>query len=172
MNGQKIIDRGEIIDQRTFDILRSPKKEWDKRGETITENVWLYSGQILFVSILIGCFMTYLALFRWDYYQKKGSLGLLFFLIIFFPVISAIMVAHAFHECIYSAILHASHDHTDLPLIRTALQYILSILLCSICLVNPTWVYLIADNNRYVPASQPSRTVSTLTIVTVVPWLS
>ena len=37
MNGQKIIDRGEIIDQRTFDILRSFQKEWDKRGETITE---------------------------------------------------------------------------------------------------------------------------------------
>ena len=96
MNGQKIIDRGEIIDQRTFDILRSLQKEWDKRGETITEKRLTLFGQILFVSILIGCFMTYLALFRRDYYQKKGSLGLLFFLIIFFPVISAIMVAHAF----------------------------------------------------------------------------
>lgn len=74
----KIIDRGEIIDQRTFDILKSLQKEWDKRGETITEKRLTLVGQILFVSILIGCFMTYLALFRYDYYQKKGSLGLLF----------------------------------------------------------------------------------------------
>ena len=135
MNGQKIIDRGEIIDQRTFDILRSLQKEWDKRGETITEKRLTLFGQILFVSILIGCFMTYLALFRRDYYQKKGSLGLLFFLIIFFPVISAIMVAHAFMS-VYIV------PFTMLPMIirifldsRTAfMAHIVSILLCSICL--------------------------------------
>lgn len=138
MNGQKIIDRGEIIDQRTFDILRSLKKEWDKRGETITEKRLTLFGQILFVSILIGCFMTYLALFRRDYYQKKGSLGLLFFLIIFFPVISAIMVAHAFMS-VYIV------PFTMLPMIirifldsRTAfMAHIVSILLCSICLRTP-----------------------------------
>ena len=138
MNGQKIIDRGEIIDQRTFDILRSLQKEWDKRGETITEKRLTLFGQILFVSILIGCFMTYLALFRRDYYQKKGSLGLLFFLIIFFPVISAIMVAHAFMS-VYIV------PFTMLPMIirifldsRTAfMAHIVSILLCSICLRTP-----------------------------------
>lgn len=33
----KIIDRGEIIDQHTYDILRSLQKEWSKRSETAAE---------------------------------------------------------------------------------------------------------------------------------------
>mgnify|MGYP000113921881 FL=1 len=37
MNGQKIIDRGEIIDSHTYNILKSLEKEWNKRSETGTE---------------------------------------------------------------------------------------------------------------------------------------
>lgn len=138
MNGQKIIDRGEIINQQTYNILKSLQREWDKRNETTTEKRLTLFGQILFVSILIGCFMIYLALFRRDYYDKKGSLSILFFLIIFFPVISSLMVSHPFMS-VYIV------PFTMLPMIvrifldsRTAfMAHILSILLCSICLRTP-----------------------------------
>ena len=96
MNGQKIIDRGEIINQQTYNILKSLEKEWDKRSETVTEKRLTLLGQILFVAILIGCLMGYLALFRYDYYQKKGCLSILFVLIILYPVISSLMVSHPF----------------------------------------------------------------------------
>ena len=92
MNGQKIIDRGEIIDTHTYSILKSLQKEWEKRDETVTEKRLTLLGQIIFVSILISCFMVYLALFRHDYYKKKGNIGLLFSFILFFPIITAIMV--------------------------------------------------------------------------------
>ena len=30
LNGQKIIDRGEIVDEQTYNILESLRKEWEK----------------------------------------------------------------------------------------------------------------------------------------------
>ncbi len=62
--GQKIIDRGEIIDEHTYDILRSLEKEWEKRSESMQEIHQTYMGQIIVVSVLIICFMIYLELFR------------------------------------------------------------------------------------------------------------
>lgn len=92
LNGQKIIDRGEIIDAHTYNILNSLKKEWEKRSDTIEEKRLTIIGQILFVSLFIICFMVYLESFRKDFYERKGNLSLLFILIIFFPVLSSIIV--------------------------------------------------------------------------------
>ena len=92
LNGQKIIDRGELIDEHTYNILNSLEKEWEKRSDTLQEKRLTVIGQILFVSLFIACFMFYLELFRKDYYERKGNLSLLFMLIICFPVLSSIIV--------------------------------------------------------------------------------
>lgn len=138
MNGQKIIDRGEIIDSRTYNILRSLEKEWNKRSETVAEKRLTLLGQLLFVSLLIGCFMIYLELFRSDYYKKHRTLALLFIIIVAFPVISSVMVAHSFMS-VYVV------PFAMIPLIvrifldsRTAfMAHVITILLCSICLRTP-----------------------------------
>lgn len=92
LNGQKIIDRGEIIDEQTYNILESLRKEWEKRSDSVQEKRLTLAGQILYVGIFLFCFMAYLELFRADYYERKGTLTLLFALIVFFPVLSSIMV--------------------------------------------------------------------------------
>lgn len=138
MNGQKIIDRGEIINPQTYNILKSLEKEWNKRSETVTEKRLTLLGQSLFVAILIACFMIYLELFRRDYYDKRGSLALLFIIIIFFPVLSSVMVENAFFS-VYIV------PFAMIPMIirifldsRTAfMAHITTILLCSIALRAP-----------------------------------
>lgn len=91
-NGQKIVDRGEIIDQQIYDILNSLRHAWEKRSDTVQEIHLTFIGQTLLVSVLILCFMIFLELFRKEYYQRKRSVLLLFALIVFFPVILSIMV--------------------------------------------------------------------------------
>ena len=138
MNGQKIIDRGEIVNENTYNILKSLEKEWDKRSETVTEKRLTLIGQLLFASILIGCFMVYLELFRHDYYGKHRCLALLFIIITIFPVVSALMVKHAFLS-VYMV------PYAMIPMIirifldsRTAfMAHVVAILLCSICLRSP-----------------------------------
>ena len=92
LNGQKIIDRGEIINEQTYDILRSLQQAWEKKSGSVKEIRLTLMGQTLIVGVLVLCFMIYLELFRKDYYQRKRSVLLLFALIVFFPIILSIMV--------------------------------------------------------------------------------
>lgn len=134
----KIIDRGEIVDQGTYNILESLRKESIKRSESLGQKRLILGGQILFVSIFILCFMLYLELFRKDYYQRKGSLSLLFILIVFYNVITALMVTHNISN-VYIL------PYAMLPIIirvfldsRTAfLTHVITILICSITLRFP-----------------------------------
>ena len=91
-NGQKIVDRGEIIDEHTYDILNSLRQAWEKRSNSVQEIHLTFMGQTLLVSVLVLCFMIYLELFRQEYYLRKRSVLLLFALIVFFPVVLSIMV--------------------------------------------------------------------------------
>ena len=92
LNGQKIIDRGEIINEQTYDVLRSLQLAWEKKSGSVQEIRLTFMGQTLVVGVLVLCFMIYLELFRKDYYQRKRSVLLLFALIVFFPIILSIMV--------------------------------------------------------------------------------
>lgn len=138
MNGQKIIDRGEIVDENTYNILKSLEKEWDKRSETVTEKRLTLLGQLLFVAILVGCFMTYLELFRHDYYSKHRCLALLFIIITVFPVITSLMMEQSLLS-IYVV------PFAMIPMIirifldsRTAfMAHVITVLLCSVCLRSP-----------------------------------
>ena len=138
LNGQKIIDRGEIVDEQTYNILESLRKEWEKRSESLQEKRLTLAGQILYVGIFLFCFMVYLDLFRADYYDRKGSLTLLFALIVLFPVVASVMVSQSLSS-IYIM------PFAMIPIIvrifldsRTAfMAHVTIILLCSITLRFP-----------------------------------
>ena len=138
LSGQKIIDRGEIINQETYNVLESLRKESIKRSDSIGQKRLMLAGQILYVSLFIGCFMLYLDLFRKDYYKRRGSLALLFALIMFYSILTAVMVANNIFN-IYII------PYAMLPVIvrvfldsRTAfIAQVTTILLCSICLRYP-----------------------------------
>jgi putative nucleotidyltransferase with HDIG domain len=91
-SGQKIIDRGEIVSQQTYNILESLRKESIRRNETMTQKKLILCGQILFVGILIFCFMLYLRLFRKNFFLKRNYMALMLSSIIFFCVITSLMV--------------------------------------------------------------------------------
>ncbi len=138
LSGQKIIDRGEIIDQAMYNVLESLRKESIKRSESIGQKRLILGGQILYVSLFILFFMLYLELYRKDYYERKGSILILFSLIVSYSVITALMVANNFFN-IYIL------PYAMLPIIirvfldsRTAfLTQVITILICSICLRYP-----------------------------------
>ncbi|WP_321334503.1 HDIG domain-containing metalloprotein [uncultured Bacteroides sp.] len=137
-SGQKIIDRGEIVNAQTYNILKSYRKESIKRSESIGQKQLILGGQILFIAILMLCFMLYIELFRKDYYDRKGSLPLLFSLIIFYSITTALMVSNN----IFSVYII---PYAMLPIItrifldsRTAfITHTITILACSIMLRYP-----------------------------------
>lgn len=92
--GQKIIDRGDIVDAKTYDILLSYQKEQDRREKSDQQISITILGQILYVTIIVVCFTIFLTLFRKDYFEKPRSVTMLFSLIIAFSVIASLMVSN------------------------------------------------------------------------------
>ena len=93
--GQKIVDRGDIVDKKTYNILMSYKKETERREEGKKGLSLVIVGQVLYVMILIACFTIYLTLFLKDYFEKARSTAMLYSLIVLFTVIASLMVEHS-----------------------------------------------------------------------------
>lgn len=96
MSGQKIIDRGEIVNDYTCRVLNSFDKEMKRRSSTQDEIMTIFIGQILFVLILVMMFTSYLTLFRKDYFEKPRSLTMLYTMITLFPILVSMMMKHNF----------------------------------------------------------------------------
>ncbi len=96
MSGQKVIDRGDIVDEYTYRVLNSFEREIKRRSATQNEITSTLIGQIIFVTLMVALFTMYLALFRRDYFNKPRSIAMLYSLITLFPVIVSMMVRHNF----------------------------------------------------------------------------
>ena len=92
--GQKIVDRGDIVDTKTYNILLSFEKEMQRRAEGSEKISLTIMGQILLVFIIITCFTIYLTLFRKDYFDKMRSTAMLYALIIIFVIMASLMIKH------------------------------------------------------------------------------
>lgn len=93
MSGQKIIDRGDIVTQETYNILASYLKESQQRIDSSKQEAYLLVGQILCVALIFMCMLLYFSLFRRDYLEKGKSVLLLLTMVVVFPVLSSILVS-------------------------------------------------------------------------------
>ena len=96
MSGQKVIDRGDIVDEYTCRVLDSFEREMKRRNASSNELTSTIVGQVLFVTLMVVLFTLYLALFRRDYFDKPRSIAMLYALITLFPVMVSFVMRHNF----------------------------------------------------------------------------
>ena len=143
--GQKIIDRGEIVNENTYNILQSLQKESIKRHDTKSRLTNVLIGQIVLVSFIILCFMIFLDMYRKDYYARKANILLLFSSLIFYAVLTS-FVAKTYNPGYMYVIPYAI-----LPVIirvfqdsRTAVMAnVTNIMICSIAAGSPMEFFII-----------------------------
>ena len=92
--GQKIVDRGEIVDDYTFRVLSSFEKETQRRSASTNAVPSTIAGQVIFVSLFIILFTMYLGMFRRDYFSKPRSIAMLYAMITIFPILVSLMIEH------------------------------------------------------------------------------
>lgn len=90
--GQKIIGRGDIVDEKVYRILESFRLESDKRDRNTTQMRLTMMGETIYAALFLICFTMYLTLFRKDYFEKPRSIAMLYSLIVFFVAVTALMV--------------------------------------------------------------------------------
>ncbi|MCL6747862.1 hydrolase [Prevotella sp. TCVGH] len=94
ISGQKIIDRGDIVNEYTYRVLNSFEREMQRRNVSADEMKTTFYGQLLYVTILVLLFTIYLSLFRKDYFNKPSSITMLYVLVTIFPIIVSLMIRH------------------------------------------------------------------------------
>lgn len=96
MIGQKIIGRGELVDENAYTAITAYVSEKTKLTTSRTEAVTTYLGQTLYVFIIVCIFTMYLVLYRRDYFDKTRSYAMLYSLIIALPAMVSFVIQHHF----------------------------------------------------------------------------
>jgi putative nucleotidyltransferase with HDIG domain len=90
--GQRIIDRGEIVDRQAYNILSSLKQATEERSGGATKNNWMLLGQFLLILLMFASFYIYLLYFRPAEYSNRKHVIFMVLLISFFILLTAFTV--------------------------------------------------------------------------------
>lgn len=94
--GEKIIDRGEVVDERAYTAITSYLRDLEKRTTSEQELLTTYGGQALYVSIIILLFTLYLILYRKDYFDNVRATAMLYIVIVLLPALVSLVIQHHF----------------------------------------------------------------------------
>ena len=92
--GQKIVDRGETVTEEVYDVLHSYEKDYERRNISDTKIPYKTIGQTIFILVIFISLITYLTLFRSDYFENARNVTLIFVLPVLFCIIASLMVSH------------------------------------------------------------------------------
>ena len=95
MEGQRIIDRGDMVTSYTYRVLSSFEKAMEQRNASDEEIESTFIGQMVYVFVLVFLFTEYLVLFRKDYFSKPRNITMLYAMIVIYPILVSIMMKHS-----------------------------------------------------------------------------
>lgn len=134
-SGEQIIDRGEIVSPLKYKILKSLERELAKNKDTESPIPYSIIGQTIFVLFLMVTLVTYLTLFRDDYFDNYRSGLLLFGFPVAFCVVAFLMVTHNFLNvfmipcCMVPIVIRIFMDSRTAFMFHTAMVIIISLTL-------------------------------------------
>ncbi|MBR4160162.1 MAG: HDIG domain-containing protein [Bacteroidaceae bacterium] len=136
--GQKIVDRGEIIDSDTYRILESMHLHISESEQSASEKVLNIVGQLIFTCVIVILLLLYFQQFRSDYLGSTRAMLLICTLFLLFPLITYAIVVHTGLSpyivpfCITPVFVRIFMDS------RTAfITHLMTILMCALCVAQP-----------------------------------
>ena len=136
--GQKIIDRGEIVDEYAYRAIESFKRENERRNSNTTQQQLTLFGETLYVLLILAFFTCYLTLFRQDYFEKARNVAMLYSLIVFFVLLTGLMVRNTIaHIYILPYAMVAIFTRVFMDSRTAIVTHLTMILICSVMLQHP-----------------------------------
>lgn len=94
LQGQKIVDKGQIVDDEVMSILRSWEQHLREHKLTAKERVFRFGGRVVYAAILVVLLLLYFQQFRSDYLDSLRTVLLIMSLFLFFPIVTYLIVGH------------------------------------------------------------------------------
>lgn len=136
--GQKIVDRGEIINAGTFRILESMHHHIGEREKSTAEILLDLYGRITYTSLIVIMLLLYFQQFRSDYLASPRAMLLTCMLFVLFPLSTYLLVANSTISpyilpfCITPVFIRIFMDS------RTAfITHLMTILMCAATVTQP-----------------------------------
>ena len=92
--GEKIVDRGEIVDGNIFNILRSLKLNYDRQAGTVNRQAGVWAGTVIIIACLIACYFFYFYYFRKRIYANRKDIIFSLFIVSFFTILTEISITY------------------------------------------------------------------------------
>lgn len=138
LQGQKVVDKGQIVDEEVLGILHSWEQHQKEHKLTAKEQMSRLGGRILYATILVVLLLLYFQQFRSDYLDSLRTVLLVMTLSLFFPIVTYTIIAHMWGSvfivpyCVLPIMLRIFLDS------RTAfVTHVISILASAIVLAQP-----------------------------------
>ncbi|MBO7138134.1 MAG: HDIG domain-containing protein [Bacteroidaceae bacterium] len=106
--GQKIVDRGQIVDDEVYSILQSMEQYQQENKLSTQEKVSQIIGRTVYAAILVVLLLLYFQQFRSDYLDDIRTMLLVMTLSLFFPIVTYLIVS-------YTAMAHTRVDVFMVP---------------------------------------------------------
>ena len=90
--GQRIIDQGEIVDSRTYNILSSLKQVSEERSGGANKSTWKLVGQFVLILFMLSSFYMYLLYFRPHEWRNRMHVIFMLLLIVLFVGLTALTI--------------------------------------------------------------------------------
>ena len=88
LQGQKVVDRGQIVDDEVMGILRSWEQHQKEHTLTAQERLSRFGGRIVYIAILVVLLLLYFQQFRSDYLDSLRTVLLVMSFFLIFPIIT------------------------------------------------------------------------------------
>lgn len=136
--GQKIVGRGEIVTDRIYRTMESFMKENERLNQDDTQNQFVLLGQILYVSLLMLAFTTYLTLYRKDYFIKVRKVTMVYTLMTIFAIMTALLMRNTFfHVYILPYAIVPIFVRVFMDSRTAFMAHIIMVLICAVMLTHP-----------------------------------
>lgn len=97
--GERIIDKGEIVSERTYQVLQSLARATEDESASNNQHVWSLMGKSMLVVLFLCLFVIYLYVFRKQYLNNLSML--LFFNMLMLIVVGLACLVLRFNLSIY-----------------------------------------------------------------------
>lgn len=92
--GERIVDRGVIIDSQTYNILNSLRTITESRSGIAQRQGWIVGGIFILTAGLFACFFMFLYFFRQNYYSNRKDVFFLLSTITAFVLFTEMAVGY------------------------------------------------------------------------------
>ena len=94
LQGQKVVDKGQIVDDGVMDILQSWELHQREHKLSTSEVLSRMGGRTVYVAILVVLLLMYFQQFRSDYLDSFRTVLLIMTLFLVFPIITYTIMGH------------------------------------------------------------------------------